>query len=165
MSCTSRECSWSCAFPAVRGQRTRHSSSSWRWRPFLRWWLTTISSRSCWFMCRQRLSRGVVDRWMSSNQLKLNTDETDFILLGTRQQIEKGNFHYITRWHRRSFINYRDMPGSPHRQRADVHSSHQALDRKVLLPASSAAHCPSRPISWGCMDARPHVRHQPRGLW
>ena len=30
------------------------------------------------------------------------------------------------------------MPGSSHRQRADVLSPHQALDRKVLLPASSA---------------------------
>ena len=28
-------------------------------------------------------------RWMCSNQLKLNTDKTDFILIGTRQQIEK----------------------------------------------------------------------------
>ena len=74
-----------------------------------------------------------LDRWMCSNRLKLNTDKTDFILIRTRPQIEKGNFHYLTRWHRRSFINYRDMPGSPHRQRADILSSHQALDRKVLL--------------------------------
>ena len=77
--------------------------------------------------------------WMCSNQLKLNTDKTDFILLGTRRQIEKGNVHYLTRWHRRSFINYLDMPGSPHRQRADVFSPHQALDRKVLLPAWSVS--------------------------
>ena len=74
---------------------------------------------------------GELDRWMCSNQLILNTDKTDFILIGTRQQIENVNFHYLTRWHRRSFINYRDIPGSSHRQRADVLSPHQALDRKV----------------------------------
>ena len=62
MSCISRECSWSCACLAVHSRHTRHCSSSWRWRPFLRWWLTTISSRSCWFLCRQRLSRGAVQR-------------------------------------------------------------------------------------------------------
>ena len=81
---------------------------------------------------------GELNRWMCINRLKLNTDKTAFILLETRQQIEKGNFHYLYRWHRRSFINYRDMPGSPHRQRANIRSPNQALDRKVLLPASSA---------------------------
>ena len=28
-----------------------------------------------------------IDRWMSSNRLKLNTDKTEFIWLGTRQQL------------------------------------------------------------------------------
>ena len=32
---------------------------------------------------------------MCSNRLKLNTDKTDIILLGTRQQIEKANFHSV----------------------------------------------------------------------
>ena len=30
-----------------------------------------------------------VDRWMSSNRLKLNVDKTEFIWLGTRQQLSK----------------------------------------------------------------------------
>jgi hypothetical protein len=30
-----------------------------------------------------------IDRWMSSNRLKLNADKTQFIWLGTRQQLEK----------------------------------------------------------------------------
>ena len=32
---------------------------------------------------------GDINRWMTSNRLKLNTDKTDFILLGTRQQLGK----------------------------------------------------------------------------
>ena len=64
-------------------------------------------------------------------------------------------------WHRRSVINYRHMFESPHRQWANVCIPHQALDQTVVLPASSAAHCPSRPISWGCTDARSRLRHQP----
>jgi len=31
----------------------------------------------------------LTDRWMTSNQLKLNDDETEFIWLGTRQQLAK----------------------------------------------------------------------------
>ena len=42
---------------------------------------------------------GELNRWMCSNLLKLNTDKTDFIILGKRQPIEKENFHYLTRWH------------------------------------------------------------------
>ena len=35
---------------------------------------------------------GQIKRWMTSNRrLKLNADKTDFILLGTRQQLEKLN--------------------------------------------------------------------------
>ena len=34
-------------------------------------------------------------KWMCSNRLKVNTDKTDFILLGTCQQIEKANFHFV----------------------------------------------------------------------
>ena len=30
-----------------------------------------------------------IDRWMSSNRLKLNGDKTQFIWLGTRQQLAK----------------------------------------------------------------------------
>ena len=38
---------------------------------------------------------GMLDRWMCSNRLKLNTDRTDLILLVTRQQIEKVNFYFV----------------------------------------------------------------------
>ena len=34
---------------------------------------------------------GELDRWRCSNRLKLSINKTDFILLGTRQQIEKAN--------------------------------------------------------------------------
>ena len=60
--CTSRERSRSCAFPAVHGRPTRHCPSSRHWHTFLREQHTTISSRYCWLVCRQRLSRGVVHR-------------------------------------------------------------------------------------------------------
>ena len=32
-----------------------------------------------------------IDNWMASNQLKLNTDKTQFIALGSRQQLAKVN--------------------------------------------------------------------------
>ena len=32
---------------------------------------------------------GGIDEWMSSNRLKLNADKTEFIWLGTRQQLRK----------------------------------------------------------------------------
>ena len=32
---------------------------------------------------------GKIDNWMSSNRLKLNADKTEFIWLGTRQQLQK----------------------------------------------------------------------------
>ena len=38
---------------------------------------------------------GELDRWMGSNRLKLNIDMTDFVLLRTRQQIQKANFHSV----------------------------------------------------------------------
>ena len=38
---------------------------------------------------------GELDRWMCSNQLKLNTDKMDFILLGMRKKTEKANFHSV----------------------------------------------------------------------
>ena len=43
-------------------------------------------------------------------------------------------------------------------------SPHQALERTVLLPALSATHRPSRPISWSSMGAHPCHRHQLDGL-
>ena len=38
---------------------------------------------------------GDINRWMTSNLLKLNTDKTDFILLGTRQQLGKTSLKEI----------------------------------------------------------------------
>ena len=38
---------------------------------------------------------GDINRWMTSNRLKLNTDKTDFILLGTRQQLGKTSLKEI----------------------------------------------------------------------
>ena len=36
-----------------------------------------------------------IDRWMSSNRLLLNADKTQFILLGTRQQLAKVQCHTV----------------------------------------------------------------------
>ena len=34
--------------------------------------------------------------WMIRDQLKLNDDKTEFVLIGTKQQLEKVNFRNIT---------------------------------------------------------------------
>jgi len=36
-----------------------------------------------------------IERWMSSNRLRLNTDKTQFICMGTRQQMTKFQHHTI----------------------------------------------------------------------
>ena len=41
------------------------------------------------FVAFSRRNSTVVDRWMSSNRLKLNTGKTEFIWLGTRKQLAK----------------------------------------------------------------------------
>ena len=55
---------------------------------------TQVYSHFSWNMCNANVLSmvaciGDINRWMTSNRLKLNTDKTDFILLGTRQQLEK----------------------------------------------------------------------------
>ena len=42
-----------------------------------------------------RICIGDINHWMTSNRLKLNTDKTDFILLGTRQQLGKTSLKEI----------------------------------------------------------------------
>ena len=103
---------------------------------------------------------GELDKWMCNNCLKLNTDKTDFILLGKSQQIGKANLHSV----QLGGINVHLSTVTCHQQWADVLSPHQALHQTVLLSASSAMHCPSCPISWGCTDTCPCFYHQPRGL-
>ena len=39
---------------------------------------------------------GVVDAWMSSNRLKLNSDKTQFIWLGSQQQLQKIEIESVT---------------------------------------------------------------------
>ena len=61
---------------------------------------TQVYSHFSWNMCNANVLSmfaciGDINRWMASNWLKLNTDKTDFILLGTRQQLGKTSLKEI----------------------------------------------------------------------
>ena len=61
---------------------------------------TQVCSHFSWNMCNANVLSmvaciGDINRWMTSNWLKLNTDKTDFILLGTRQQLGKTSLKEI----------------------------------------------------------------------
>ena len=95
MWCTSRECSRSCAFLAVQSDVLasvrRHDIGAHSYADN-----TQLYHQAPADLCAASASAvvsciGELDRWMCSNWLKLNTDKTDFILLWTRQQIEKEN--------------------------------------------------------------------------
>ena len=58
--------------------------------------LYTSCSAPDWSSAADRLLRCIedVDRWMSSNRLKLNADKTQFIWLGSAQMLQK-----VSAWH------------------------------------------------------------------
>ena len=61
---------------------------------------TQVYSHFSWKMCNANVLSmvaciGDINRWMTSNRLKLNTDKTDFILLETRQQLGKTSLKEI----------------------------------------------------------------------
>ena len=120
MSFTLRKCSWSCACPAVHGRRTQpllvgaHSyaddSQLYHHAPVD----LCVASVSVVVSCI-----GELDRWMCSNQLKLNTDKTNFNYRDTPEVLID-----------------RELPFSAHIKRLTGRCFYQL--RK---------HCPLRPIS------------------
>ena len=91
-------------------------------------------------MCVASISRLVscienINRWMSSNRLKLNSGKTDFILLGTCQQLSKINCKSIKiKWLWHPDIPSGHLPWCPGRWRDNFCCSHQTFDGSMFLP-------------------------------
>ena len=66
-----------------------------------------------------------INRWMSPNLLKLNSDKAEFILLGTRQQLAKINCNQNKR---HPDIQSGHLPWCPGRWKDDFYCSHQTFD-------------------------------------
>ena len=107
---------------------------------------------------------GDINRWMTSNRLKLNTDKTDFILLGTRQQLEKISLKEIDISGVRVPVSTTVTCLGVLIQWAHVRRTHQTSYRPVFLQAPSTSVHPSHSHNWSCKNTCPCISNHPRGL-
>ena len=91
--------------------------------------------------------RGELDKWMCSNRMKLNADKKRRILSFSGRVSTSRRQTFTLSNSVASTSNYQLPSHAWESSSTDVLSPHEAFDWTVLLPASSAAHCPSRPIS------------------
>ena len=93
-----------------------------------------------------------VERWMTSNRLKLITDKTQFIWVRTRQMVSKVLQICENRWRRPYILNWSHLPWSRLRPKADILGSYSSFVSKVYLQLASTTCVLKDADGWGGKD-------------
>ena len=99
------------------------------------------------------------------DELKLNSDKTQFMWLGSRQQLAKIRDTVYTYWGSpHQILNLREESGSDFRSRTGNGPACQQHNKKLLLPAETAAIHPTIPLYGSLEDIGPFPRIKLCGL-